>query len=118
MDSEGGFAESIRSLAGNIPDPVNEDPREIVRAILLLIDNIYVDGEHEREFDEWCDSAGAAWCKLSGQHQWIHDHCGFWGHQYCRWCDTRKYPEIPGRCSQCGDLMKISESEYSGTENG
>lgn len=105
-------ADSIRSVAVSLPDNIHEDPRKIVGAILLLIDEICIEGEYEDQFDDWRDKVAGAWCELSGEHQWVYDHCGFWGHQYCLWCRTPKYPEIPGRCSECGDLMKITEAEY------
>lgn len=105
-------AESIRSVAVNVPDNIHEDPLQIVGAILLLIDEICIEGEHEEQFDAWRAKVFEAWCELTGEHRWINDHCGFWGHQYCHWCRSQKYPEIPGSCSECGDLMKITESEY------
>ena len=106
-------AEAIRSVAVSVPDCIREDPRGIVAAILLLIDEICVEGELEKQFDDWRDKVAEAWCGFSGEHKWVHDHCGFWGHQYCHWCRTRKYPELPGSCSKCSELMKITEAEYA-----
>lgn len=105
-------ADSIRSVAVSVPDSIHEDPRKIVGAILLLIDEICIEGEYEEQFDEWRDKVAEAWCELTGEHQYVHDHCGFWGHQHCLWCRSLKYPEIPSSCSKCGDLMKITEAEY------
>lgn len=107
------LADSIRSMAVSVPDEIDEDPRKIVGAILLLIDEICMEGELEGQFDQWRDKVAESWCEVSGEHSWIHDHCGFWGHQYCRWCRAAKYLEIPGSCSECGDLMKITEAEYA-----
>lgn len=106
-------AKSIRSVAGSVPNVINEDPRKIVGAILLLIDEICIDGELEEQFDKWRDRVAESWCELSGEHLWALDHCGFWGHQFCLWCRAAKYPEIPGSCSKCGELMKITEEEYT-----
>ena len=106
------LSDAIKSVAVAVPDVIEEDPRNIVGAILLLIDEICIEGEYEDQFDKWRDKVAESWCELSGEHFWTLDHCGFWGHQYCHWCRMPKYPEIPGSCSKCADLMKITEAEY------
>lgn len=105
-------SELIRSTAVVVPDVLDEDPRKIVDAILFLLEEICVEGELEEQFDSWREKVAEAWCELSGEHSWVRDHCGFWGHQSCHRCRTLKYPELPGSCSKCGDLMKITEAEY------
>lgn len=105
--------DAICSLAVTIPDTSYGEAKSIVAAILFLLDEIQIVGEYEEQFDNWRDNVAGSWCKVSGEHCWTHDHCGFWGHQYCNWCRTAKYPEIPSSCSECGDLMKITENQYA-----
>jgi len=111
-DSSTSIVNAIRSVARSLPDCINEDPRQVVGAILLLAHEICIEGQFEEQYDLWRDTAAESWCKISGEHEWIHDHCGFWGHQYCRWCRVEKYPESPGGHNECGDLLRVSESEY------
>lgn len=113
--TENNIADSIIKLAASVPEQIDEDPRKIVLAILSLTEEICVEGEYEEQFDQWCDEIADLWCKVNGEHLWTFDHCGFWGHQYCALCRSPKYPEIPGSCSKCVDLMKITESEYNQT---
>ena len=115
--SSHALIDAIRDLAVSVPDDIDEDPRKIVGAIMFLIDEIYIEGEYEEQFDNWRDRVAKLWCEVSGEHVWINDHCGFWGHQYCQSCRAAKYPEIPGSCSKCGDLMKITEAEYVSRDN-
>ena len=115
--SSGGstfVSDSIRQLVGMIPAKHNEDPKALVDAILFLLDYVDIDVSSELidQFCDWEESVGATWCKMTGIHYWVHDHCGFWGHQFCKHCGTQKYPEIPGRCSECSELAKMTEDQY------
>lgn len=115
--SSGGYtfvSDSIRELVDRIPAKHAEDPKALGDSILILLDYVDIDGcgELEDQFYEWKETVGATWCKLTGRHYWVHDHCGFWGHQFCNYCGTPKYPEIPGRCSECSELAKITEDQY------
>lgn len=115
--SSGGstfVSDSIREVVKKIPADHCEDPKAIVDTILLLLDCVDIDltSELTDQFCDWKELVGLEWCKQTGSHYWVHDHCGFWGHQFCSYCGTAKYPEIPGRCSECSDLAKITEDQY------
>lgn len=69
----------IRSLAASVPDEVSEDPALIVRALIFLAEEIYIDKFDSTEYYEWCSQIAGLWCEISSKHDWIHDHCGFWG---------------------------------------
>lgn len=112
--SETSVADQIHGI--EVPDFIDsEEGQKIAGAVLTLLSEIGVEGELEDAFDEWKDGIGEAWCKATKSHQWVHDHCGFWGHQYCAWCHEAKYPEISSRCSDCRELMRITEDQYNKT---
>jgi len=107
-------ADSIRQLVKTLPARHLESPEALGDAILYLLDSVDIADKSNitDQYYDWVESVGSAWCKLTRRHYWVYDHCGFWGHQYCLYTGIRKYPEIPSRCSECGELMKITEDEY------
>ena len=106
------LVEAIRDLTASV-DETKEKTNDLVSALMLLLDEVTVDDEEV--FYDWTDKIGQAWCEASGNHKWTHDHCGFWGHQFCDFCHQRKYPEVPSRCGDCLELMKMTEDQYMET---
>jgi len=94
------------------PHPVTS--LELIDAICRLTDQISLSDESMAGmFYTFTDRILSLRCELHGKHQWEHDHCGYWGHQYCRVCRCRKYPQIPSRCSEAMEqLGKVTEEEY------
>ena len=89
---------------------------DVMRAVCLLLDEVcLLDDSENDKFDEWVNDVRMAQCRIMGEHSWIYDHCGFWGHQYCAGCRAPKYKELIGM--RCSDVFKrigkISESEYN-----
>jgi hypothetical protein len=87
---------------------------ELIDAICRLTDQISLADESlAGMFYTFTDRILELRCELHGSHQWEHDHCGYWGHQYCRVCRCRKYPSIPSRCGEAQrQLGKVTEEEY------
>lgn len=80
----------------------------------LLGDIILKDEDEEDKFCDWADEICALRCKLLGVHTWEHDHCGYWGHQYCYGCKAHKYPELAKMtCVRAIETIgRITEEEY------
>lgn len=114
-------------MTASIVDQVNEianrqdfEPPHEVRsmdlmdAICSLADSVvFWDDAENGPFGKFADAILKARCDVRGSHTWEHDHCGYWGHQYCSGCRVRRYPEIPARCSEAmKQLGKVTEAEY------
>mgnify|MGYP003405198786 CR=1 FL=1 len=87
---------------------------DVVDAIILLLGEIILLDEAECEkLADWEDEVRGLVCKLKGEHSWLYDHCGFWGHQYCWLCRDYKYPELGGSlCSAKNVVGDMTEDEY------
>lgn len=88
---------------------------DIASAIRHLLAEIVLKDDAECEkLDEWEDQIAELRCKISGNHEWEFDQCGYWGHQYCLHCDAAKHPELASlSCRDAVDKVgKITEEEY------
>lgn len=87
---------------------------EMTQLLCNLISEISLESwEDDVIFGEWVEEVLQARCSHTGEHEWILDHCGYWGHQYCIYCQERKYPEIPESCHSARDFIgDITEEQY------
>jgi hypothetical protein len=112
------IAVKIRNLAATVlADPQKCSASDVVDAIILLLGETVLEDPAECEkLAEWEDEVRGLVCKLKGEHSWLYDHCGFWGHQYCWLCRDSKYPEL-GSLACCKVLLgDMTEAEYQATE--
>lgn len=89
---------------------------DVMRAVCLLLDEVILCNDSETDkLDEWLNEIRFMQCRIMGEHSWVYDHCGFWGHQYCAECRAPKYKELIGmRCSEARKRIgNITESEYN-----
>jgi hypothetical protein len=101
----------LRELYAVEQDVTAAELSDVVCTLLDLV--IPVDDAECDKLCDWVDEIKALRCKMIGTHTWEHDHCGYWGHQYCSGCRERKYPEIPSRCSVAIETLgRITEAEY------
>lgn len=88
---------------------------EVAEAICSLLSEIILADDSECEkLADWEQAIGEQRCKILGKHVWEYDHCGYWGHQYCRCCRVAKYPELQKlRCSDAiAKVGRIKEEQY------
>ena len=78
-------------------DPVPETAAAVIEAVWFFLDNIELsDQAQQRELEELNMWFKKSHCSLYG-HNWIHDHCGYWGHQYCSRCGVSRYPDLSSK---------------------
>lgn len=88
---------------------------DVADAVSNLLGEIILKDDTEcGKLCEWEQGIRELRCKLLGEHTWTHDHCGYWGHQYCLGCNQHKYPELGKlRCSEAIEKIgRIDESDY------
>lgn len=93
----------------------NSTASEVVAAICSLLDEtVLADDTESDKLDVWLAGIRDLRCKVIAEHEWEHDHCGYWGHQYCLACNRIKYPELARlSCSEAlATIGSITEKEY------
>jgi hypothetical protein len=110
--NEQEYADKIRQLALDGPEEINQNGKAVIDAILFLIDYTCLNGDLEKEYEEWSRASLELWCDTIHEHDWTNDHCGWWGHQYCPRCRQSKYPEFKGNHSDHVGFTKITEENY------
>lgn len=112
------IVDEIRNLIrGEITDPEHDaSAASVSAAICDLVSEILLldDSEHDK-FDDWVMEIRSQRCKMLGQHDWIPDQCGYWGHQFCSCCLSPKYVGLAGlSCSDAkSKIGDITEDEYA-----
>lgn len=108
----------LRSLnRPEVTDPEHEVTfKEFVTTLQgFLAEIILKDAEECDKLGEWETKIWQVACSIMGDHDWIPDNCGYWGHQYCSRCFSHKYPEL-GEMG-CGAARKLTnnctEEEYA-----
>lgn len=88
----------------------------VIRAITAMLGEIVLKDDAECEkLQEWEQGCLELKCKITGQHTWEDDQCGYWGHQYCINCRQHRYPDLGSlSCSEAvGKIGPISEAEFN-----
>jgi hypothetical protein len=110
-------AERILDLRRHCDDDSDCTAQEVIAAVCDLMSEIVCCTDAENDIlQEYEERIRAIRCEMQLDHEWIYDHCCFWGHQYCTNCRKAKYPTLVGLlCSEACELVggkHVTEAEW------